>query len=71
MLTLDRALTNFIEATGVELAAAVGMVTRNPAALLGEDRFGEIAVGKPANLTVRDRAGRIVQSFIEGRAVLG
>ncbi len=71
VLTLDRALANFMDATGVSLAAAVGMVTSNPAALLGETKFGEIAVGKPANLTVRDRAGGIVQNFVDGRAVLG
>ena len=67
VLTMDRALTNFVGATGIKLAEAALAVTSNPASLLNEQNFGALVPGKPANLTVLDAAGKIVQTFIRGQ----
>jgi N-acetylglucosamine-6-phosphate deacetylase len=51
VLTLDRALANFVEFTAAPVEQALRLVTVNPAAMtrLG-DRVGTVVVGGPANL---------------------
>lgn len=68
VLTLDRALANFIEFTGASLDQALSMATANPAAMTGfEDVAGSLAVGQPANLVAVDDHGRLLASFINGK----
>jgi N-acetylglucosamine-6-phosphate deacetylase len=53
-LTLDRALRNMV-GLGVPLASAVGMLTLNPARMLGlEGKKGVLAVGADADLVLLD-----------------
>jgi N-acetylglucosamine-6-phosphate deacetylase len=76
VLTLDRALANFIEFTGAPLAAALRLLTANPAAMIAlpglpdpGDRAGSLAVGQPANLVAVGEAGRLVASIVNGRPI--
>jgi N-acetylglucosamine-6-phosphate deacetylase len=70
VLTLDRALANFVEFTGAPLEEALRLVTVNPAAMTGlGDRVGKLSVGGPANLVALDARGRLVASIQNGRSV--
>ncbi len=67
VLTLDRALTNFIECTDAPLEDALRLVTVNPAAMTGlGDQAGRLAVGRPASLVAVDRAGKLLGSIVNG-----
>ena len=68
VLTLDRALRNFVAFTGVSVESALPLVTQNPAAMTG---FGEAAgtlrVGGAANLVALGADGSLVASVIGGK----
>jgi N-acetylglucosamine-6-phosphate deacetylase len=67
VLTLDRALTNFMEFTGAPLERALRLLTVNPAAMAGlGEQAGFVAVGMPANLVAVDEAGKLVGSVVNG-----
>jgi N-acetylglucosamine-6-phosphate deacetylase len=68
VLTLDRALTNFLEFTGAPLEQALRPLTVNPAAMTGlGEQVGGLAVGLPASLVAVDKAGKLVGSVIAGQ----
>ena len=70
VLTLDRALANFVAFTGAPLDHALRLVTANPAAMTGlGDRAGSLAVGQPANLVAVDAEGRLVDSIHRGQPI--
>jgi N-acetylglucosamine-6-phosphate deacetylase len=70
VLTLDRALANFVEFTGAPLEQALRLLTVNPAAMTGlGDQAGSVAVGQPASLVAVDRAGKLVGSVVNGAQV--
>jgi N-acetylglucosamine-6-phosphate deacetylase len=65
VLTLDHALTNFMEFTGAPLEQALRLLTVNPAAMTGlGDQAGSVAVGMPANLVAVDGTGKLVGSVV-------
>ncbi len=65
VLTLDRALTNFIAFTGAPLEEALRLLTVNPATMTGlGDLAGSIAVGQRASFVAVDRAGKLVGSVV-------
>jgi N-acetylglucosamine-6-phosphate deacetylase len=65
VLTLDRALTNFMAFTGAPLEQALRLATVNPAAMTGLGKqAGSIAVGMPASLVAVDEAGKLVGSVV-------
>jgi N-acetylglucosamine-6-phosphate deacetylase len=67
VLTLDRALTNFLEFTGAKLEDGLRLLTANPATMTGFlDKAGTLEVGQKANLVAVDRAGKLVASFVNG-----
>jgi N-acetylglucosamine-6-phosphate deacetylase len=69
VLTLDRALTNFMAFTGALLKQALRLLTVNPAAMTGlGDQAGSVAVGMPASLVAVDGAGKLVGSVVNGEA---
>jgi N-acetylglucosamine-6-phosphate deacetylase len=69
VLTLDRALTNFMEFTGAPLEQALRLLTVNPAAMTGlGDQAGSLCVGEAANLVALDEAGKLVGSVVNGLA---
>ena len=68
VLTLDRALANFVAFTGAPLDEALRLLTANPAAMTGlADQAGSLAAGQPANLVAVDAAGRLVVSLVNGQ----
>jgi N-acetylglucosamine-6-phosphate deacetylase len=68
VLTLDRALSNFVEFTGAPVEKALRLLSVNPAAMTGMNgRAGALHVGAPANLVAVDAAGRLVASMVEGQ----
>ena len=72
VLTLDRALANFIAFTGAPLEHALRLLTANPAAMTGlADQAGSLAVGQPANLVAVDAAGKLIASIHHGQSVGG
>jgi N-acetylglucosamine-6-phosphate deacetylase len=70
VLTLDRALRNFLLFTGATLEDGLRLLTVNPAQMTGmNDRVGSIAAGQPANLVAVDEAGKLAASLIAGQRV--
>ena len=68
VLTLYRALANFVAFTGAPLDEALRLLTANPAAMTGlADQAGSLAAGQPANLVAVDAAGRLVVSLVNGQ----
>jgi len=65
-LTLDRAVRNLVEFTGCAPAEAICTVTRNPAAVLGIEDRGRIAVGARADLVVLDPSLHVMQTYVGG-----
>jgi N-acetylglucosamine-6-phosphate deacetylase len=69
-LTLDRALKNFMAATGEPLTAVWQTVTLNPARAIGlGDRKGTIETGKDADLVLVDDAINVALTVVGGRIV--
>lgn len=68
VLTLDRALSNFVAFTGASLPEALPLLTRNPAAMTGfEADCGRISVGSRADLVALGADGALLASVIGGR----
>ena len=69
-LTMDRAVKNFMEFTGVSLPEAVRAASLNPAKLLGMDeRKGSIEQGKDADIIIFDDKLAIHYTIIGGEPV--
>jgi N-acetylglucosamine-6-phosphate deacetylase len=67
VLTLDRALANFLAFTGATLEQGLRLLTGNPAALTGfENETGSLAPGAAANLVAVGPDGHLAASFLNG-----
>ncbi len=71
VLTMDKAVRNFSEFTGAPLAVSAMLASRNPSYLLGLEAWGELEVGREANIVALSPDGKILQSFRRGRPLLG
>jgi N-acetylglucosamine-6-phosphate deacetylase len=70
VLTLDRALANFIKFTAATVEQGLRLLTANPAAMTGlRDYCGTIAVGRTANLVALDPAGQLIASIVGGQTM--
>lgn len=70
VLTLDRALANFLAFTGATVEQGLRLLTANPAAMTGlADQAGSLAVGQPASLVAVDPMGRLAGSVAGGKIV--
>jgi N-acetylglucosamine-6-phosphate deacetylase len=68
VLTLDRALKNFMTFTGASLEQALPLLTVNPATMTGlTEQAGFLAPGRPANLVAVDATGRLMASVVNGQ----
>jgi N-acetylglucosamine-6-phosphate deacetylase len=68
VLTLDRALANFIKFAGARIDQGLRLLSSNPAAMTGlAHRAGSLSPGKSANLVAVDPAGNLVASIVGGR----
>lgn len=71
VLTLNRAVKNIIDWTGVSISEGINMASINPARLLGVDNeVGSIQKGRYANMAVFDKQFRVVDTILRGRSVL-
>ena len=71
VLTLDRAVKNFVEFTGAGLDTAVAGASRNPSRLIGtDDNWGSVDVGRVANIAVLSPVSLITQNFLAGRPTI-
>lgn len=68
VLTLDRALSNFVAFTGASAEQGLRLLTSNPAAMLGMD-VAKLALGEPANLVAVGADGRLMCSVVNGQRV--
>jgi N-acetylglucosamine-6-phosphate deacetylase len=70
VLTLDRALQNFLAFTGATLEQGLRLLTGNPAKLTGLGaEAGSLASGAAANLVAVGPYGTLAASFLNGRLV--
>lgn len=70
VLTLDRALSNFVQFTGATVEQGLGLLSANPAHMTGLDhRAGAVVAGRAANLVAVDAQGKLVASLIAGQQV--
>jgi N-acetylglucosamine-6-phosphate deacetylase len=69
VLTMNRALKNFMMNTGITVWEAVLMASSNPANELGLNNKGSIEPGKAADLVLFDPDFNIMMTFIEGHLV--
>jgi N-acetylglucosamine-6-phosphate deacetylase len=68
VLSLDKALANFLAFTGASVEQGLRLLTANPAAMTGlGDQAGSLAPGDAANLVAVDGAGKLIASFLNGR----
>lgn len=67
VLTMDRAIMNFLTNTGAPLPDVIAMVTVNPAKELGlYKQLGSISPGKKADMVIFDNKINIKTTFIKG-----
>src|SRR5258706_4490740 len=70
VLTMDLAVRNIMAIADYPLRRAVGLASRNAAAVLGlETQRGVIAPGAVADFVVLDRAGHVQKTFISGESI--
>lgn len=70
VLTLDRALTNFLAFTGASIQDGLRLLTANPAAMTGfEGEAGSLAPGRAANFVAVDSQGKLLTSIHQGKQV--
>jgi N-acetylglucosamine-6-phosphate deacetylase len=68
VLTLERALANFLSFTGASLEHGLRLLTANPAAMTGlGNQAGSLSIGQPANMVAVNAEGKLVASFVNGR----
>jgi N-acetylglucosamine-6-phosphate deacetylase len=71
VLTLNRAVNNMVDWTGVTINQAIDMASLNPARVLGmQDKIGSIQTGKLANLVVLDKEFRVVDTISRGKSIM-
>jgi len=68
-LTMDRAFRNVVNDVGGSLVDAAMLCSTSPARALGLSGFGVLAEGCAADLTILDRAFRVVRTLIAGHEV--
>lgn len=70
ILTMERALANFMAATGLSLADAWPATSRTPAQSLGlEQHYGSLQPGYQADVVLLDPALQVVATVVAGRVV--
>jgi len=67
VLTLDRALKNFLAFTDASLEDGLRLLTANPAQMTGlGNQAGSLAVGRAASLVAVGKDGKLLASVIDG-----
>ncbi|MGD9675475.1 MAG: N-acetylglucosamine-6-phosphate deacetylase [Candidatus Bipolaricaulia bacterium] len=68
-LTLDAALRNVVHFSGIPLPRAIQLVTRNPAAVLGETHLGQLRPGAVADIVLLDEALGVRTTIRSGKVL--
>lgn len=68
IITLQQAVQRFCECTGADVTTAVQLASRNPSRMLGRPQ--QVAVAKPANFNIYNRAGALAGVILRGRQVV-
>ena len=64
---MNDVVKNFKKNTSAEIAAAVELVTKNPARELGlYDKLGSLEIGKSADIVIFDADFNIKRAFVNG-----
>ncbi len=72
VLTLDRALTNFLKFSGATADQGLRLLTSNPAAMTGfTDRAGMLRVGGKADMIAVGFEGQLISKIVGGLAIEG
>lgn len=72
VLTLDRAVRNFVAYARVPYGTAVQYASTNPAAMIGlGEQYGELAPGRTANIVVLSAEGEVQNVLSHGRVMVG
>ena len=72
VLTMDRAVRNFVEFTKASYGVAARYASTNPAHMTGfAETYGELAPGRPANITVLSPSGEVRSTLLDGQVVSG
>jgi N-acetylglucosamine-6-phosphate deacetylase len=66
VLTLDKALSNFVAFTGASVEEGLRLMTTNPASMTGFADRGSLTVGGPADFVAVDRKGNLMTSVVGG-----
>ena len=67
VLTLNKAVYNFMHNSDVSIVQAVNMASLNPAMVVGEeDTIGSLEVGKCADIVIADDEMNVIKTFING-----
>jgi N-acetylglucosamine-6-phosphate deacetylase len=70
VLTLNKAVKNAFQWSGMALNQAVNLASLNPSRVIGlEHEMGSIQEGKYANLVVFDKAFNMLETYLKGRSV--
>jgi len=70
VLTLNKAVKNVIEWTGVSVSQGMNMASLNPSRVISLDNeMGTIQKGKFANLAVFDKEFNVLETFLKGKSV--
>ncbi|MGH9473864.1 MAG: N-acetylglucosamine-6-phosphate deacetylase [Terriglobales bacterium] len=67
VLTLDRAVGNFMNFTGCDLATAWNLASGNPARAAGLNQKGQLCAGADADLVVLSQAGAVQAVYVAGQ----
>ncbi|MGO9336931.1 MAG: N-acetylglucosamine-6-phosphate deacetylase [Terracidiphilus sp.] len=68
VLSLDKALSNFLAFTGASVEQGLRLLTANPAAMTGLGaQAGSLAPGDAANIVAVNADGKLAASFLNGR----
>lgn len=66
-LTLDRAVSNFAQFTGSDIAEIIPLATRNPARMTGLDgEAGTLVPGRSADITVLSARHEVIETYLRG-----
>ncbi|WP_073589680.1 N-acetylglucosamine-6-phosphate deacetylase [Anaerocolumna xylanovorans] len=70
ILTLNRAADNFYKHTSLSVAETVGLISKNPARILGiDDKKGSLQKGLDADIVIFNDSFEIQRTIIEGNTV--
>ncbi len=70
IITLNKAVRNFMNNTNIDIVSAVKTVTINPAKMLGiENKKGTIEAGKDADIVVFDKNINIIKTISKGKVI--